>query len=182
MVLERVEYLDESGKLVTESLRDYSRKAIRRHFASLDVFLRRWREAERKESVIAELADEGLLLEPLQDEVGKDLDPFDLICHIAFDQPPLSRRDRANQVKKRDVFTKYGPQARVVLEALLDKYQDEGVVADLDNVKVLEIPPFNTMGTPLQLIKQFGGKAGFEQAVHELQDALYASGTEKETA
>ena len=174
MVLERVEYLDESGKLVTESLRDYSRKAIRRHFASLDVFLRRWREAERKESVIAELAEEGLLLEPLQDEVGKDLDPFDLICHIAFDQPPLSRRDRANQVKKRDVFTKYGPQARVVLEALLDKYQDEGVVADLDNVKVLEIPPFNTMGTPLQLIKQFGGKAGFEQAVHELQDALYS--------
>lgn len=182
VVLERIEYLDESGKLVTESLRDYSRKAIRRHFASLDAFLRRWREAERKESVIAELADEGLLLEPLQDEVGKDLDPFDLICHIAFDQPPLSRRDRANQVKKRDVFTKYGPQARGVLEALLDKYQDEGVVADLDNVKVLEIPPFNAMGTPLQLIKQFGGKAGFEQAVHELQDALYASDTQKETA
>jgi len=182
VVLERVEYLDESGKLVTESLRDYSRNAIRRHFVSLDAFLRRWREAERKESVIAELAEEGLLLEPLQDEVGKDLDPFDLICHIAFDQPPLSRRDRANQVKKRDVFTKYGPQARAVLEALLDKYQDEGAVADLDNVKVLEIPPFNAMGTPLQLIKQFGGKAGFEQAVHELQDALYASGTEKETA
>ncbi|PZQ29107.1 MAG: restriction endonuclease [Stenotrophomonas acidaminiphila] len=174
VILERVEYLDESGKLVTESLRDYSRKAIRRHFASLDAFLRRWREAERKESVIVELAEEGLLLEPLQDEVGKDLDPFDLICHIAFDQPPLSRRDRANQVKKRDVFTKYGAQARVVLEALLDKYQDEGVVADLDNVKVLEIPPFNAMGTPLQLIKQFGGKAGFEQAVHELQDALYS--------
>lgn len=182
VVLERVEYLDDSGRLVTESLRDYSRNAIRRHFASLDAFLRRWREAERKESVIAELAEEGLLLEPLLDEVGKDLDPFDLICHIAFDQPPLSRRDRANQAKKRDVFTKYGPQARAVLEALLDKYQDEGVVADLDNVKVLEIPPFNAMGTPLQLIKQFGGKAGFEQAVHELQDALYASGTEQETA
>ena len=182
MVLERVEYLDESGKLVTESLRDYSRKAIRRHFASLDAFLRRWREAERKESVIAELAEEGLLLEPLQDEVGKDLDPFDLICHIAFDQPPLSRRDRADQVKKRDVFTKYGPQARAVLEALLSKYQDEGVVADLDNVKVLEISPFSTMGTPLQLIKQFGGKAGFEQAVHELQDALYTSDPNKETA
>ena len=114
--------------------------------------------------------------------MGKDLDPFDLICHIAFDQPPLSRRDRADQVKKRDVFTKYGPQARAVLEALLSKYQDEGVVADLDNVKVLEISPFSTMGTPLQLIKQFGGKAGFEQAVHELQDALYASDTQKETA
>jgi len=173
VVLERVEYLDESGKLVTESLRDYSRNAIRRHFTSLDAFLRRWREAERKESVIAELAEEGLLLEPLQDEVGKDLDPFDLICHIAFDQPPLSRRERADNVTKRDVFTKYGPQARAVLEALLAKYRDEGVVADLDNVRVLEIPPFNTMGTPIQLIKPFGSKAGFEQAVHELQNALY---------
>lgn len=173
VVLERVEYLDDSGKLVTESLRDYSRNTIRRHFTSLDAFLRRWREAERKESVIAELAEEGLLLEPLQEEVDKDLDPFDLICHIAFDQPPLSRRERADNVTKRDVFTKYGPQARAVLEALLDKYRDEGVVADLDNVRVLEIPPFNTMGTPIQLIKPFGSKAGFEHAVHELQNALY---------
>ncbi|MEY2116215.1 EcoAI/FtnUII family type I restriction enzme subunit R [Rhodanobacter sp. FW106-PBR-R2A-1-13] len=174
VVLERVEYLDdESGKLVTESLRDYSRNAIRRHFTSLDAFLRRWREAERKESVIAELAEEGLLLEPLQEEVGKDLDPFDLICHIAFDQPPLSRRERADSVTKRDVFTKYGPQACAVLEALLAKYRDEGVVTDLDNVRVLEIPPFNAMGTPIQLIKPFGSKAGFENAVHELQNALY---------
>lgn len=182
VVLERVEYLDESGKLVTESLRDYSRNAIRRHFTSLDAFLRRWREAERKESVIAELAEEGLLLEPLQEEVGKDLDPFDLICHIAFDQPPLSRRERADNVTKRDVFTKYGPQARAVLEALLDKYRDEGVIADLDNVRVLEIPPFNAMGTPIQLIKPFGSKAGFEYAVHELQNALYASNTQQESA
>lgn len=182
VVLERVEYMDESGKLVTESLRDYSRNAIRRHYASLDAFLRRWREAERKESVIEELAEEGLLLQPLQEEVGKDLDPFDLICHIAFDQPPLSRRERANNVIKRDVFTKYGPQARAVLEALLAKYQDEGVVADLDNVKVLEIPPFNAMGTPFQLIKQFGSKAEFEQAVHELQEALYAPDLKQETA
>ncbi|UGB45471.1 DEAD/DEAH box helicase family protein [Frateuria edaphi] len=182
VVLERVEYLDESGKLVTESLRDYSRNAIRRHFTSLDAFLRRWRQAERKESVIAELAEEGLLLEPLQEEVGKDLDPFDLICHIAFDQPPLSRRERADNVTKRDVFTKYGPQARAVLEALLAKYRDEGVVTDLDNVRVLEIPPFNAMGTPIQLIKPFGSKAGFERAVHELQNALYASETQQESA
>ena len=173
VVLERVEYLDESGKLVTESLRDYSRKTIRRHFTSLDAFLRRWREAERKESVIAELAEEGLLLQPLQDEVGKDLDPFDLICHIAFDQPPLSRRERAENVIKRDVFTRYGEQARAVLEALLAKYRDEGVITDLDNVRVLEIPPFSTMGTPMQLIKPFGSKAGFEHAVHALQNALY---------
>lgn len=170
---ERIEYLDENGKLVTESLRDYSRKTIRAHYASLDQFLRRWKSAERKEAIIEELAEEGLLLDPLMDEVGKDLDPFDLICHIAFDQPPLTRRERANNVKKRDVFTKYGPQARVVLEALLAKYQDEGIVSGLDNVRVLEIPPFNEMGTPLQLIKQFGTKASFEDAVHELQAALY---------
>jgi len=173
VVMERVEYLDEYGKLITESLRDFSRKAIRAQYASLDQFLRRWKTEEHKEAIIAELAAEGLLLEPLQEEVGKELDPFDLICHIAFDQPPLTRRERANNVKKRDIFTKYGPQARAVLEALLVKYQDEGVVSGLDNVRVLEIPPFNSMGTPLQLIKQFGTKAKFEEAVHELQDALY---------
>lgn len=173
VLTERVEYLDENGKLVTESLRDYSRKAIRAHYACLDQFLRCWKSTERKEVLIEELAEEGLLLEPLLDEVGKDLDLFDLICHIAFDQPPLTRRERANNVKKRDIFTQYGPQARAVLEALLDKYQDEGVVSGLDNVHILEIPPFNEMGTPLQLIKQFGSKASFENAVHELQSALY---------
>lgn len=170
---ERVEYLDADGKLVTESLKDYSRKAIRKQYASLDQFLRRWNSAEKKEAVIEELNAEGLLLEPLMEEVGKDLDPFDLICHIAFDQPPLTRRERANNVKKRDFFTRFGPQARAVLEALLNKYQDEGLVGGLDNVRVLEIPPFNQMGTAFQLIKQFGGKPGFEKAVHELQDALY---------
>ena len=173
VLTERVEYLDENGKLITESLRDYSRKAIRAHYSSMGKFLARWKSEERKEAVIEELAEEGLLLEPLMEEIGKDLDPFDLICHIAFDQPPLTRRERANRVKKRDIFTKYGPQARAVLEALLVKYQDEGVVTGLDNVHILEIPPFSEMGTPLQLIKQFGSKASFENAVHELQAALY---------
>lgn len=173
VLTERVEYLDENGKLVTESLRDYSRKTIRAHYASLDAFLRRWKSEERKEAVIDELASEGLPLGPLMEEVGIELDPFDLICHIAFDQPPLTRRDRAEQVRKRDIFTKFGPQARAVLEALLTKYQDEGVVGGLDNVKLLEIPPFTQMGTPFQLIQPFGTKAGFEKAVHELQRALY---------
>jgi type I restriction enzyme R subunit len=173
VLTERVEYLDDNGKLVTESLHDYSRKTIRQHYASLDEFLRRWNAAERREAVIEELAEEGLLLDPLLEEVGKDLDPFDLICHIAFDQPPLTRRDRANNVRQRDVFSRYGPQARAVLEALLTKYQDEGIVTGLDNTKILEIPPFNTMGTPIQLIRPFGSRAGFEQAVHELQAAIY---------
>ena len=173
VLTERVEYLDDHGKLVTESLRDYSRKAIRAHYASLDAFLRRWKGEARKEVVMEELAEEGLFLGPLMEEVGIDLDPFDLICHIAFDQPPRTRRERADQVRKRDVFTKYGPQARAVLEALLNKYQEEGLIGGLDNVKILEIPPFNQMGMPFQLIKEFGTKAGFEQAVHEMQAALY---------
>ena len=173
VLTERVEYLDENGKLVTESLRDYSRHAIRQHYASLDQFLRRWKSTARKDAIIEELAEEGLLLDPLMEDVGKDLDPFDLICHIAFDQPPLTRRERATSVRKRDSFTHYGPQARAVLDALLTKYQDEGIVAGLDNVRMLEIPPFNTLGTPYQLIKEFGSRAGYENAVHELQAALY---------
>lgn len=170
---ERVEYLDENGKLITESLRDYSRKAIRAQYASLDQFLRRWKSAARKEAIIEELAQEGLLLEPLLEEIGTDLDPFDLICYIAFDQPPLTRSQRAKNVKKRDVFAKYGEQARAVLAALLDKYQDEGIISGLDNVQILEIPPFNDLGTAYQLIKHFGDKAQFQTAVHELQNALY---------
>jgi type I restriction enzyme R subunit len=174
VLTERIEYLDENGKLVTESLRDYSRRTVRQQYASLDAFLRRWRGEERKATIIEELAEEGLLLEPLQEEVGLELDPFDLICHIAYDQPPLSRRDRAARVQKQDVFSRHGPQARAVLEALLAKYQDEGVVAELDNVRILQIPPFTSMGTPLELVRCFGSTADFQQAVHELQAALYA--------
>jgi len=169
---ERVQYLDEQGKLVTESLRDYSRRLVRQHYADLDGFLRRWRGEERKQVILQELAEQGLLLEALQDEVGRELDPFDLICHIAYDQPPLSRAQRAARLR-RDVFSRYGRQARAVLEALLEKYATEGVVDELDNVRILAIPPFSQMGTQLQLIREFGGKAGFERAVHELQSELY---------
>src|SRR5256885_6822714 len=128
---------------------------MRRRFAGLGVFLTFWNPTARKQAVLDEVAAEGLLFEPLLEEVGKDLDPFDLICHVAFDRPPLTRRERADNVRKRDVFTKYGPQARTVLEALLDKYQDDGII-NLDDPRVLQIPPFDAMGTPLQLVKQFG--------------------------
>ena len=110
IVAERVEYLDEHGKLVTESLRDFTRKALRKRFASLDDFLRRWNAAERKQAILEEMAAEGLPLTVIVEELGKDLDPFDLICHVAFDAEPLTRRERAENVKKRDVFTKYGEQ------------------------------------------------------------------------
>ncbi|WP_372441229.1 EcoAI/FtnUII family type I restriction enzme subunit R [Microvirga arvi] len=172
IVAERVEYLDENGKLVTESLRDFTKTALRKRFTSLDDFLKRWKTAERKQALLEELEAEGLALAPLAEELGKDLDPFDLICHVAFDRKPLTRRERAQNVKKRDVFTKYGPQARAVLNALLAKYQDEGVL-NLDDTNVLRIAPFNAMGSVVELVRAFGGKKEFEKAAHELQDALY---------
>ena len=172
VIAERVEYLDENGNLVTESLRDYTKATLRKRFASLDDFLGRWNGSVRKQAIIDELASEGLLLDPLAEDVGKDLDAFDLICHVAFDQPPLTRRERAENVRKRDVFTKYGPQARTVLEALLQKYQDEGLT-NLDDPAILRVTPFAQMGTPIELLRTFGGRTGFENAVHELQSALY---------
>ena len=172
IVAERVSYVDQSGRLVTESLRDFTRKALRRRFRSLDDFLKRWQAVERKQAVVEELAAEGLRLDVIANELGKDLDPFDLICHVAFDAKPLTRRERAENVRKRDVFAKYGDQARAVLDALLTKYADDGVI-NLDDANVLRIPPFTGIGTPVQLVKAFGGKDGFVAAVHDLQAALY---------
>jgi type I restriction enzyme R subunit len=172
ILAERVEYLDENGKLVTESLRDFTKTALKKRFASLDDFLKRWNGATRKQAIIDELEAEGLPLGVIAGELGKDLDPFDLICHVAFDKKPLTRRERAENVKKRDVFTKYGLQARAVLDALLEKYRDEGVLK-LDDANVLRITPFTAMGSVVQLIRAFGGKEGFEKAVHEMQNALY---------
>jgi len=172
IVAERVEYLDENGKLVTESLRDYTRKAMRQRFTSLDDFLRRWKQAERKHALIEELAEEGLPLDVIADELGFDLDPFDLICHIAFDAKPRTRKERADNVLKRDVFTKYGPQARAVLEALLEKYSNDGVIS-IDDPKILKINPFSGMGTEVELIRAFGKKNDYIRAVHEMQTALY---------
>ena len=172
IVAERVEYLDENGRLVTESLRDYTKKALRKQYASLDDFLKRWKGEERKQAVLDELEAEGLPIASILNELGKDLDPFDLICHVAFDAKPLTRRERAENVKKRDVFTKYGPQARAVLDGLLAKYADEGVF-NIDDANVLRVAPFTSMGSIVQLIAAFGGKSGFEEAVHEMQSALY---------
>lgn len=172
IIAERVEYLDEDGKLITESLRDYTKKRVRRQFASLDDFLKRWKSEAKKTAVLAELEAEGLPIEQVAEELGKDLDPFDLICHVAFDAKPLTRKERADGVKKRDVFTKYGPTARAVLEALLDKYADDGLL-DFDDPKILKINPFAHMGTDIELMRAFGKKKDYLQAMHELQAALY---------
>ncbi|GAB5378078.1 MAG: DEAD/DEAH box helicase family protein [Acuticoccus sp.] len=169
---ERVEYLDENGKLVTESLRDYTKKALRKQYASLDDFLKRWGAVERKQAILEEIEAEGLPLDPILDELGKDLDPFDLICHIAFDAKPLTRRERAENVRKRDVFANYGDQARAVLDALLAKYADEGVLSPGDT-SILRIAPFTNLGTPVELVRAFGGRPAFQQAMLDLQSELY---------
>lgn len=170
--LERVQYYDADGKLITESLKDYTRKAVNREFASLHDFLRRWSDADKKQAIIAELAAEGVFFEELSREVGLDCDPFDLICHIAWDVPPLTRRERAREVKKRSYFTKYGDRARKVLEALLDKYADEGIEA-VEEPQILKISPFTEMGTPMELVQAFGGIQSYQSAVRQLQRELY---------
>ena len=170
---ERVEYIGEDGQMVTESYRDYSRKNILKEFASLDDFLQKWSSTKKKAAIIDELAEYGIELPKLAQEVGKDFGDFDLICHIAFDQPPLTRSERANNVKKRHYFAQFGEQARAVLEALLKKYADEGVTS-IENNNVLKLDPFKTLGTPVEIINGvFGGKAKYEQAVKELEDELF---------
>jgi type I restriction enzyme R subunit len=170
---ERVQYYDSDGKLVTESFKDYTRKTIQKQFTSLDDFTRKWNAAERKQTIIEELANEGVIWQALEDDISKDLDPFDLICHVAFDQPPLTRKERANNVKKRNYFTKYSEQAQTVLNALLDKYADAGVT-EIESIHVLKVQPFDQMGKPMEIAKQaFGNRKGYDQAITELETALY---------
>ncbi|WIV52270.1 DEAD/DEAH box helicase family protein [Marivivens sp. LCG002] len=172
IVTERVEYLDADGRLITESLQDFTRKHLTRRFASLNDFLNRWRSEDRKQVIIEELAEEGLDLEAIGHEIDAELDPFDLVCHVAFGAKPLTRKERAENVKKKDVFNRYGEKARVVLEALLDKYADEGLL-NLDDSNILQINPFSQLGTPMELMRAFGQKPDYLRAVHDLQNALY---------
>ncbi|WP_206052651.1 EcoAI/FtnUII family type I restriction enzme subunit R [Neptunomonas marina] len=170
---ERVQYYDTDGKLVTESFKDYTRKAVMGQFASLDEFVRKWQDAERKQAIINELAEAGVIWDALVDEAGSNLDPFDLICHVAFDQPPLTRQERANNVKKRNYFTKYSETAQTVLDALLDKYADVGI-QEIESLNVLKVKPLDQLGNSMQIIKSgFGGKPQYEQALTELEAELY---------
>ena len=171
---ERVQYLNAEGKLITESLRDYTRINVRKQYDSLDQFLQAWQQADRKAALLQELEGQGVLLEALADEVGKDLDPFDLLLHVAYDQPPLTRRERARRVQKRNVFTRYGPVARKVLEALLDKYADEGI-ATIESNEVFKLQPFTDLGSPVELVRSFGSRAQYLGALHALENELYQS-------
>lgn len=170
---ERVQYLNAQGKLITESLRDYTRINLLKKYDSLDQFLQAWQQADRKAALLQELEGQGVLLDALADEVGKDLDPFDLLLHVAYDQPPLTRRERARRVQKRNVFTHYGPVARKVLDALLDKYADEGI-ATIEADNVFSVQPFTHLGSPSELVRSFGGRPQYLSALQTLERELYA--------
>lgn len=174
VLVSRELYFDQHGKPITVSLKDYTAGLIKEQYASLDDFLNKWNRAERKEALIKELEDQGILVTALQEAVDKPVDLFDLICHVAYDQPPLTRRERANNVKKRNYFTQYGQQARKVLEALLDKYADEGI-EHIERTSILSIDPFTKFGTPIEIIRLFGDKTKYSQAINELETALYTT-------
>lgn len=173
IIAERIQYYDKDGKLVTESLRSYTRRALLDEFESLEGFRRRWKAAARKEVILELLLERGVILEALADAVSRDLDPFDLICHVAFDQPALTRRERAEGVRKQDVFTQYGEAAREVLDALLDKYADHGI-SSIEEVTVLKVRPLSELGTPVELVRRFGGRQRYNEAVSGLESALYS--------
>ena len=174
---EIVSVLGEDGKTMrTESVQSFARKQLLRHYQSLDDFVQTWTEAERKQAVMDELKEYAILIDAVREAnpALKDADIFDVICHVAFDQPPLTRKERANNVKKRNYFGKYEGKAREVLEALLDKYAENGIL-DFEKANILEIPPFNSIGKPTKIIKLFGGKVAFEQAIRELEYQIYKS-------
>lgn len=179
VVNERVQYYGPGGKLITESLKDYTRSRVRERFASLDDFLTRWQEADKKGILVAELSEQGLLLSELEREVRKELgegvasfDPFDLVCHVAFDRPPMTRSERAKKVRESSYFDRYEEPARDVLDALLDKYADEGI-EDIEQMDVLHVRPLNAFGSPVEIVRRFGGANPYREAVRDLEHELY---------
>ncbi|GIN44775.1 DEAD/DEAH box helicase family protein [Bacillus paralicheniformis] len=170
---ERVQYVDKDGKLITESLIDYTKKNILEQYARLDDFLRTWTEAEKKQAIIDELQDSGVLLDAVREELGKtELDDFDLICHLAYDKPPLTKKERAENVKKRHYLYKYSDTAQQVIEALLDKYANDGI-KEIEDTKVLQLKEFAKIGSPMKIVKAFGGKEAYLKAVKELENEIY---------
>lgn len=172
VLISRELYFDQNGKPITTGLKDHTKEIIIGKYKSLDDFLNRWNSAERKEAIIAELQEQGILVEALYEAVNKEVDLFDLICHIAYDQPPLTRKERVNNVKKRDYFTKYGELAKKVLETLLDKYADEGI-ENIESMEVLKVKPLTQYGSPMEIIKEFGSKEKYLDALKELENELY---------
>ena len=184
IVRERVQYYDPHGVLITQSLADYSGDKARAEFRSLDDFLQRWNAADRKKELIVELIRRGVLLDELAAQMGGDYDPFDLVCAVAYDRPPLTRQERARRVQKDDVFATYGPPdlgatARAVVAALLDRYADRGIEAIEEaadprlGLEALRAAPLDRYGTPMEIVRAFGGRDAYAEAVRRLQRQLY---------
>jgi type I restriction enzyme, R subunit len=174
VINEIIQYHDPSGKLITEELKDYTKKTLSKEFRSLNEFISKWNIFDQKKVLIEELENKGLILDALREEIpnGKDYDPFDLILHIAYGKKPLTRSERAKKVKKDSYFDKYGREAREVIESLLQKYEDEGL-DNLEDPEVLRIDPLRNFGRPLEIMKLFGGKAGYQTMVKEIEERLY---------
>ena len=177
VIYKTVSVYDSDGKLLrTESITDYTRQTINSTYATLDDFIIRWNQAERKGEIAEMMRERGIDLQALKHDQGMDdVDDFDFICHIAYGKKALTRKERAENVKKRDVFHKYGPEAQKVLDALLDKYMNEGI-SQLENRKVLTLDPFRQMGSPATIARLFGGNQQYFNAVHELEQEIYNAG------
>jgi type I restriction enzyme, R subunit len=172
LLVSREMYFDRNGQSIITSLTDHTKGIIQEKYVSLNDFLKKWNSADRKEAIIKELEEQGILVEALSQAVDRELDLFDLICHIVYDQPPLTRKERAENVKKRNYFTKYGEQARKVLESLLNKYADEGI-ENIESMEVLRVSPLVEFGSVMEIINIFGGKEQYLQALRELENELY---------
>lgn len=172
IVNERVQYLGADGRIITESLKDYTKKNVIQQYATIETFLNSWNKADKKKAIVEALEQQGIFFEALKEEIGKDFDPFDLICHVAFEAKPLTRKERANKVKKRNYFTKYGEKAQSVIKSLLDKYADDDLLT-IESLEVLKLDPLNKLGSPLEIINAFGGKQNYIQALKELENELY---------
>lgn len=172
IINERIQYIWNDGKLINESIKDYSKKNILGEYKTLDEFINAWEDSDKKQAIIDELEDKWVLLEELQSQLWKDMDPFDLICHIAFDKPALTRKERANNVKKRDIFTKYWEKAREVISLLLDKYADNWIEA-IEDINVLKVDPFNGIWKPLQILNIFWWKNPYLEMIKELEKSIY---------
>lgn len=172
IINERVQYLGSDGRIITESIKDYTKKNVKGKYTSLETFLQSWNDADKKKIIVDGLEEQGVFFDILREEVGKDYDPFDLICHVAFDAKPLTRKERANNVKKRNYFSKYGAQVQLVLKTLLDKYADDGLLT-IESLDVLKLSPLNTLGSPIEIINIFGSKEKYLEALKELQNELY---------
>ncbi|MCO5286842.1 MAG: DEAD/DEAH box helicase family protein [Chitinophagaceae bacterium] len=172
VLISREVYFDQHGKPITTSLKEHTKEIIKEQFESLDDFLNKWKKSDRKKAIIAELKEQGVMVEALYEAVNKEVDLFDLVCHVAYDQPPLTRKERANNVKKRNYFAKYGKHTRRVLEALLDKYADQGI-ENMEDMQILTIPPISEFGSVTEIIKAFGSREEYEKAIKELENELY---------